>query len=282
MTPQPKKEQEKLPPRVSVVVVSRNRRERLHQCLDSLEHSEGRATLQIIVVDNGSVDGSATLDSEFPNTQFIRLPKDFGLTKAMNIGWRAADSEYVFFLHDDTVVDSGAALRLAELLDAQKDVAAACPLLVGAAGRPAPQLGEFPPDGEWTPAAPAGDEPIPVEYPRGAAFMMRVALIQAVRQIDERFGQFGGDADLAAQINRAGKKILLLPTVKVVHYGSAGYSAGERADFLLCRAAFCAKYFGFGAGLKARLAAIFGPLISFRFGELSRTLPGQKIDGTQS
>jgi GT2 family glycosyltransferase len=111
---------------------------------------------------------------------------------------------------------------------------------------------------------------------------MRVGLIRAVRQIDERFGQFGGDADLAAQINRSGKKILLLPTVKVLHHGSGGYTTEERADFLLCRAAFSAKYFGFGEGLKARLAAIFGPLFSFQFGELSRTISGQKIDGTQS
>ena len=265
-----------------MAVVSRNRQERLRKCLASLERSEGRDRLQIIVVDNGSQDGSASLDNEFPNTQFIRLPKDFGLTKAMNIGWRATDAEYVLFLHDDTEVEPGAALRLAELLDANSDAAAACPLLVDAEGRPAPQLGVFPPDGNWTPAEPSGSDPISVEYPRGAAFMMRVALIKAVRQIDERFGQFGGDADLAAQINRAGKKILLLPTVRVVHHGSEGYSTAERADFLLSRAAFSAKYFGFGAGLKARLAAVFGPLFSFRFGELSRTLPGQKIDGTQS
>jgi GT2 family glycosyltransferase len=267
---------------VSVVVVSRNRRERLRRCLQSLEKSEGRDTLQVIVVDNGSTDGSATLDDEFSNTQFIRLPKDFGLTKAMNIGWRAADAEYVFFLHDDTEVEPAATLRLAEVLDSGGEVAAVCPLLVDAEGRPAPQLGDFPPDNQWTPAQPSGSEPFAVEYPRGAAFMMRVGLIKAVRQIDERFGQFGGDADLAAQINRAGKKILLLPTVKVVHHGSDGYSDAERADLLLCRAAFSGKYFGFAAGLKARLAAIFGSLFSFRFGELSRTLSGQKIDGTQS
>ncbi len=254
----------------------------LRRCLQSLENSEGRDTLQIIVVDNGSSDGSASLDSEFPNTQFVRLPKDFGLTKAMNLGWRAADAEYVFFLHDDTEVQPATTLRLAELLDANLEAAAAVPLLVDSQGRPAPQLGGFPPDNQWEPANPSGDEPIAVEYPRGAAFMMRVALIKAVRQIDERFGQFGGDADLAAQINRAGKKILLLPTVQVLHHGSQGYTTAERADFLLCQAAFSAKYFGFGAGMKARLASVFGPLLSFRFGELSRTLSGQKIDGTQS
>ena len=83
------------------------------------------------------------------------------------------------------------------------EAAAVVPLLVDAGGRPAPQLGSLPPDGKWRPAEPSGDDPIAVEYPRGAALMMRVFLIRAVRQIDERYGQFGGDADLAAQILKA-------------------------------------------------------------------------------
>ena len=45
--------------------------------------------------------------------------------------------------------------------------------------------------------------------------MIRVFVIKAVRQIDEHYGQFGADADLAMQIRRASKKILLLPAVQV-------------------------------------------------------------------
>jgi GT2 family glycosyltransferase len=281
LTPQQNQEQEKRPPRVSVVVVSRNRAALLRRCLESLEKSEGRETLQIVVVDNGSSDGSAQLDTDFPHAQFIRLPKNFGLTKAMNLGWRAADAEYVFFLHDDTEVEPGAAIRLAEALDANPHASAACPLLVDDQGRPAPQLGTLPPDGQWLAAEPSLSQPEPVEYPRGAALMMRVYVIRAVRQIDERYGQFGADADLAAQILRASKKILLDPAARVRHHGSGTYSALERADFLLGRAVFMGKYRGVGAGLRARLAAVVGPLLSFRFGELRYTVPGQKIDGTQ-
>ena len=266
---------------MSVVVVSHNRAALLRRCLESLEKSEGRETLQIVVVDNGSYDGSAQLDTDFPQAQFIRLPKNFGLTKAMNLGWRAADAEYVFFLHEDTEVEPGAAIRLAGTLDANPNAAAACPLLVADDGRPAPQLGTLPPDGQWLAAQPSGSQPEPVEYPRGAALMMRVYVIRAVRQIDERYGQFGGDADLAVQILRASKTILLDPAARVRHQGRTAYSALERADFLLGRAVFMAKYLGFAAGLRARLAAVFGPLLSFRFGELRYTLSGQKIDGTQ-
>jgi GT2 family glycosyltransferase len=281
LTPQQNPEGEHRPPRVTVVVVSRNRAALLRRCLESLEKSQGRETLQIVVVDNASSDGSAQLDADFPQTQFIRLPKNFGLTKAMNLGWRAADAEYVFFLHDDTEAEPGAAIRLAETLDANPNAAAACPLLVDDDGRPAPQLGTLPPDGEWVAAEPTGSEPGPVEYPRGAALMMRVYVIRAVRQIDERYGQFGADADLAAQILRASKQILLDPAARVRHHGSGAYTALERADFLLGRAVFMGKYLGFGAGLRARLGAVFGPLLSFRFGELRYTLAGQKIDGTQ-
>jgi GT2 family glycosyltransferase len=279
LTPQQNQEQEKQPPRAAVVVVSCNRAEMLERCLESLEKSEGRETLQLIVVDNGSTDGSVQLESRYPKVQFIKLPKNFGLTKAMNLGWRAADAPIVLFLHEDTEVESDTVMRLAAALDENSDAGAVCPLLVDAEGRPAPQLGTLPPDGEWRPAD--ASEPKAVEYPRGAALMMRVHLIQSVRQIDEHYGQFGADADLAAQIRRGGKKILLLPGVHVRHYGSEAHSDVEHADFLLGRAVFMGKYYGVMAGLKARIASILGPLAGFRFGALKCTISGQKIDGTQ-
>jgi hypothetical protein len=281
LTPQTP-EQPKQAPRVSVAIVSHNRVDSLRACLASIEKSDGRDRLQVIVVDNGSRDGAAQLDSEFPNVQFIRLPKNFGLTKAMNLGWRAADAEYVLFLHDDTEVDPHAIACLADTLDTSPDAAAVCPLLVDDSGEPAPQLGSLPPDGRWREAHPVGNEIFAVEYPRGAAMMVRVFAIKAIRQIDERYGQFGADADLSAQIRRASKKILMVPAARVRHHGHEGYSTLERADFLLGRAVFLGKYQGFAAGLKARAATIFGPLLGFRLGELRYTASGQKIDGTQA
>jgi GT2 family glycosyltransferase len=281
LTPQSSSEQEAPAPRVTVVVVSHNQVTLLRRCLESLERSEERKKLQILVVDNGSRDGAAQLDAEFPNARFIRLPKNFGLTKALNIGWRAADAEYVLFLHDDTEVEPRTIVRLAETLDADPDAAAVCPLLTDEEGRPAPQLGNLPPDGKYKPADVVGAEPVPVEYPRGAALMARVFIIKSIRQIDERYGQFGSDADLAAQISRSSRKILLVPDARARHLGREGYTPAEQADFLLARAVFLGKYEGAGAGLKARIAAVLGPLFSFHFGELAKTISGQKIDGTQ-
>jgi GT2 family glycosyltransferase len=277
----PQANQEPVPPRVSAVVVSYNRVELLRACLESLEKSTARPTLQIIVVDNGSRDGSPQLADDFPNARFFRLPKNFGLTKAMNIGWRAAGADYVLFLHDDTELEPDAVERMAAVLDARSDAAAVCPLLVDEEGRPAPQIGNLPPDGEYRPAEVNGSEPFEVPYVRGAALMLRAFVIKSIRQLDERFGQFGTDADLTAHIRRGGKKILLVPEARVRHVGGGDWDTLRRGDFLLGRVTFIGKYMGFGAGLKARLGAILGPLFSFRWGELRSTMGGQKIDGTQ-
>ena len=155
----------------------------------------------------------------FPRARFIRIPRNFGLTKALNLGVRGSEAEYVFFLHEDTEVFPETARLLAGLLDAQPDAGAVCPLLVDAEGKPAPQLGKFPPDDTWRPAEPGAD-PMPVDYPRGAALMMRRFFFTAIRQIDERYGQFGSDADLCFQIRRAGKRSCWSPQARARHEGA--------------------------------------------------------------
>jgi GT2 family glycosyltransferase len=266
---------------VSVVVVSHNRAELLRRCLESLERAEARETFEVIVVDNGSSDSSPRLDEEFAAPRFIRLPKNFGLTKALNIGIRAAEAEYVLLLHEDTEVEPAVVRMLAETLDASPEAAGVCPLLVDADGAPAPQLGGLPPDGQYRPAAP-GDGPAAVSYPRGAALMLRAFVFRSMRQIDERYGQFGSDAELAQQVRRGAKKILLVPSARVLHHGREQDTAIRRADFRLGRAAWIGKFLGFGAGVAARLGAVFQPLLTLQFGEFRNTVAGQKIDGTQS
>ena len=268
------------PPKVSALVVSYNRKALLRRALEALEQSEARAAIDIVVVDNGSTDGSQELESEFPRARFIRAPRNFGLTKALNLGVRGSEGEYVFFLHEDTAVFPETVRLLAGLLDSQSEAGAVVPLLVDEAGRPAPQLGKFPPDDTWRPAEP-GPEPVSVDYPRGAALMMRRFFLTAIRQIDERYGQFGSDADLCFQLRRAGKKILLLGEARARHDGRDQESALRLADREQGTAAWIGKYGGMVSGLRARIGAVFGALGSLRLTVLKYLLAGQKVDGSQ-
>ncbi len=269
------------PPKLSAIVVSHNRVDLLRRCLEALERSAARETMEVLVVDNGSTDGSAGLESEFPNVRFVRLPKNFGLTKALNIGVRAAEAESLFLLHEDTEVSPETVGALAAVLDSRPEAGAVCPLLVTPEGQAAPQLGTLPPDDTYQPAE-ARSEPYAVEYPRGAALLVRAFFLKALGKLDERYGQYGGDAELAFQIRRAGKQILLVPDVRVVHHGRETESALRLADRKLGSALFIAKHMGFLAGLQARIGGVFGALGAFQFGQFSYLLSGQKLDGTQS
>jgi GT2 family glycosyltransferase len=271
-------EQTPPPPKVTAIVVSHNRAAMLRRCLDALERSQGRETVQAIVVDNGSSDGSAGLEAEYPNVQFIRLPKNFGLAKARNLGVRAASGEYILFLHEDTEVEPGAIAALAAQLDADTGSLAACPLLVQSNGEAAPQVGPLPAPGSPFPRfRPAGDGAI--ESVSGAAILIRAFFFQATRQIDERYGNYGVDAEICYQIRRTNRRIALVREARVVHHGGREWSAMMLADRSLGAAAFFSKHLGLAAGLKFRLGALARGLASpSQFWYL---IQGQKCDGGQ-
>jgi len=277
-------------------VVSHSRAHLLRRAIASLEKSDEREKLEILVVDNGSTDGSTEVESEFPNARFIRMPRNFGLTKAINVGVRGAVGEYILLLHEDTEVSPDTARMLAAALENQSETGAACPLLVTPDGAPAPQITDLPRPGQsdlaWRPADPERGEQ-PVEYARGAAIMVRAFFLRAMRQIDERYGTYGSDAELCFQVNRSAKRVLLLPATRVMHHGHTDLDASDRAardaDFKLGMALYIRKRFGIVRGIVFRVAAIlaaFGGLLSFsdiryHLGLFGALWSGQKIDGTQ-
>lgn len=96
-------------PSVCVVVVNWNGLADTIQCLESLQHLTYRGQLQILVVDNGSEDGSAaTLRSRFPWARLIENGENLGYTGGNNVGLRyalAEGAEYIWLLNNDATVD---------------------------------------------------------------------------------------------------------------------------------------------------------------------------------
>ncbi len=123
------------PPRVSVVIVSHNAAAALRRSLVALEASRGRETFEIIVVDSGSADDCSRMDAEFPAIHMLRLPRNFGLVKALNIGMRTAKGEFFLFLEPGMEVAPDTVPSLAERLEAEPDAVAVCPLIADAAGQ---------------------------------------------------------------------------------------------------------------------------------------------------
>ena len=280
LTPQPAVPEAPQPKRVSVVIVSLQRVESLRRSLQWLGD-----THQVIVVDNGSSDGAANLDDEFPGVQYSRLPKNFGLTKALNIGLRAIEGEYILCLHDDTRITADAVSRLADFLEAHPEAGAVCPLLTDDSGRPVPQARALPtpanPDPELVPPTAIGEE-IPVDSVSGAAIMFRAFFLRALRTIDERYGTYGGTVEICAQMRRSGKKVVILRGVTAVHEGLRSPVPANilDADRAAGTAAFLGKHHGFASGLIYRLKTGLSAFFTLRFSLLAGAISGQKIDGS--
>ena len=261
--------------RISVVIVSFNRKAAVRESLAALGDAH-----QVIVVDNGSTDSTPGITEEFPAVRFIRLPKNFGLTKALNIGIRAADGTYILLLHDDTVIAGDGVSRLADYLEENQETGAVCPLLVHN-GAPAPQVRELPTPSDSDPVlAPAGNTA--AECVSGAAIMFRTFFLRALRQIDERYGNYGSTIELSYQVKRANRRIAILPDVTAEHHGSESpmSKAVLEGDRVAGTAVFLSRHHGFMAGLLYRIKTGLAALFTFRFKTVSGAFSGARIDGT--
>jgi GT2 family glycosyltransferase len=111
---------------VSVIVVNYNGAHLLPDCLASLEAQDYRP-LEILVVDNGSIDDSRAVAAQYA-CRFVALEGNNGLPAAYNRGAEVARGEYLFFVNNDMRFDNECVRHLADALTADAAVFAADPL----------------------------------------------------------------------------------------------------------------------------------------------------------
>jgi hypothetical protein len=286
--------------RVSVVIVTHNVVAVLRRCIAAFDGSPDRGQLEIIVVDNGSRDGSQSIDSEFPGVTVLRLPHHCGLTTARNIGIRTAKGEFVLLLSPTVVLEPGAATKLADRLLEDSSALAVTPLLLDESGDVATKVRMLP-TAEQAKACwrdPAG---LPVvaldsdwELHDGAALLIRRRSLQGINYLDEKYGEYWIDVELAYQIRRAGKKIALaqdikgtlLPSAQILSRDS-GIRASFAADAANGAAVYLGKRFGFMSGMLFRVQMVLVALLrlvtmqdpGYAMALVSRLASGERIDG---
>ncbi|MCL4692222.1 MAG: glycosyltransferase family 2 protein, partial [Candidatus Hydrogenedentes bacterium] len=115
---------------VSIVIPSWNAKVHLLACLSSIASFPPRATVEIIVVDNASTDGSPEAVARlYPAVRLIRNASNVGFAPAANQGLREATGSYLFLVNSDVVVTEGSFDVLMKFLDSTPRVALAGPLV---------------------------------------------------------------------------------------------------------------------------------------------------------
>ena len=121
---------------LSIIIVNYNGRQVLPNCVQSLVRDRPATEHEVIVVDNGSNDGSADMvAARWPWVKLIRLPGNVGFAAGNNAGIRASAGDLILLLNSDTIVPPDAIDRLVSALVDHPDAAVAGPRLIDGEGR---------------------------------------------------------------------------------------------------------------------------------------------------
>ena len=210
---------------LSIVIVSFNAGADLQACLLTLKKGPPAGDHEIIVVDNGSVDGSVEAAERIPGVRTIRMGRNAGYAAANNAGIRASRGDLLLLLNSDTLVPPGAIDQLVGRLRATDAAAVAGPRLVDGEGHPELSFGRMisplnelrqknrTPD--WIARETAREQF--VDWVSGACLLVRRADAEAVGLLDERFFLYTEDVDFCHAIRKRGAKVLFTPVATITH-----------------------------------------------------------------
>jgi len=211
---------------LSIIIVSYNARADLLRCLESLRAAPPAATHEIIVVDNGSTDGSVEAARRIDGVRVIEAGANLGFARANNIGIGESTGTTLLLLNSDTVVPRGALDHLLGELDRDESVAVVGPRLIDGDGRAELSFGRMiGPLNELRQKRLARSGAAETltrqrQYPdwvSGACLLVRRSDAEKVGGLDERFFMYTEDVDFCAAIRARGRRILFTPDVEVVH-----------------------------------------------------------------
>jgi len=241
---------------ISVIIVTYNSRPFIRDCLEALAAGAGGASLETVVIDNDSADGSAEIAAGFPMVRVVRRGRNDGFARAANLGLSLTGSRYTLFLNPDAVVTEGSIGSMKEYMDSHPDVAGVAPQLLNFDGTIQRSCREFPGLltilGEFL-LMPWVRKMFPkldryrmgyfdhtgtreVDQPMASCLMLRRKILEGTGPLDESMPIFFNDVDLCRRIRECGGRIVFYPSARVYHYsGGSTRTMGIAKELHLAR-----------------------------------------------
>lgn len=218
---------------VSVVIVNWNGKENLKECLDSL-FKVRYSPLEVIVVDNGSSDGSVALvKKKFPSIKIVEVKKNLGFAEGNNLGYEKSTGGYILFLNNDCIVTDNFLDPLVAFLEKNPTVGIVQPTIIFY--RPNTRLhnkinsvGSFLLKNGFLYHQDYGKNFTKQKYPKpfeifsayGACFLVRREVIDKVGLFDPDYFVYFEETDLCHRAWLAGYSVVAYPSVHVFHKGA--------------------------------------------------------------
>ncbi|HXF71757.1 MAG TPA: glycosyltransferase family 2 protein [Actinomycetota bacterium] len=246
-------------PDLAVVVVNHDAGPYLERCLRSVLAAAGGLSLEVVVVDNASTDGSERA-AELAGARLIRNPHNRGFSAAANQGIRATSAPWVLLLNPDAEVWAGTLAALLKRAEDDPRVAVVGPLLRNAdgtvypSGRRIPSLLDAVGHAFLAPFWPGNpftrryriedwDRTTEREVPwvSGAAMLLRRRAVEEVGLLDEGYFLYFEELDLCTRLRERGWRVLFTPELEVLHEGGVSTGRSRRMHLIHSRSAY--RYF---------------------------------------
>lgn len=217
--------------RVCIVVLNWNGWKDTVACVESLQSLEG-CSYEILVVDNGSTDGSvAHIRKALPSVELLQSGANLGFGGGCNVGIRQAlvrGAEYVWLINSDATADPGALSALLRLADQCPDVGAVGSVLYEASDVNRVQLWGGGRVNLWTGRSTHRRSPGRIDFVSGASVLFRRAALDDVGLFDQaNFFMYWEDTDLAFRMRKAGWKLAVAQDSRIWHKESASLGFGN-------------------------------------------------------
>jgi GT2 family glycosyltransferase len=222
---------------VSIIIVSYNTKKYTLDCIKSVQNEGSSLKKEIIVIDNGSSDGSCeairNLQLSITNFQLIRNKKNLGFAKANNQGIKKAKGRYILLLNSDTQVERNSVKKLIAFAESKGDAGVVGARLLNSDGSIQGSVFRFPTIFRalrqyWLGEKrildkyyPKGDKYAAVESVVMAAFLITPLAMKKVGMLNEKFFMYFEDLDYCKRANGVGLKVYYLPSALVYHYHGA-------------------------------------------------------------
>ncbi len=234
--------------KLSIITVNLNTRDLTVGCIRSIEKWAKDLSFEVILVDNGSGDGSVEALKEIKAEEYwknrftlILNDRNIGYAKANNQGIKIARGEYILLLNNDTIIQKDSLQKLIEFADSTSDAGVVGLRLLNIDDSIQKSCYNFPTivnaikeywfgkKGLFEKFAPEGDKPVTVDSVVGAAFLITPEARKRVGMLDERYFAYFEDIDYCRQVWKKGLKVYYLPDSIITHYHGATFKklAGE-------------------------------------------------------
>lgn len=250
---------------LSIVIVNWNTEHLLPRCLDAVYGTLAAdmadpLEFEVLVVDNGSTDGSADLiRRDYPTVRLIASRTNLGFAGGNNLAFRQMKGRYALLLNTDAFLQPGAARKLVRFMDAHPQAGMACGQLFNPDGSRQNSIANFPSipsllfnETLLRLAAPnrypskhrTYSEPIRVDSCIGACMIVRAEAMEEVGLLDEGYFFFMEETDWAFRMHRAGWDVWFTQAAETIHAQgqSVGHGAASRKLFFKSRYRYFRKW----------------------------------------